>query len=280
MLVSPNEKCSTPPQLPSKNEPLPPPQIAINKTNATSSPSAGSSSSPFASLSALPPAYYTDDVPSLHSLNSIPSKGTNFLYIVEKRGPIRGAWTVDPSIQVPHGLLPQAKNKKKKLDNLNLYCHHKQIHAILTLASDPAKPTKSFLTAHSHHGPVSVEIASRMNQSFHLTAKSKKGDVTIYLPRDFEGPVTFKFRGSDFSPALLPKMTLFGRSDRYGTAFVGDWSKFGNGPRGKDGRYAHWTGDELVVSAKKGLVRICYADEPREEVKPQRSILKRLVGSS
>lgn len=128
--------------------------------------------------------------------------------------------------------------------------------------------------------PAFIFKASRTNQHFHLTAKSKRSHVTIYLPRDFEGPITFKYKRitPHFSDDLLQQMTLFGRDNKQGTVFVGDWSKFGNGPRGKDGRYDHWAGDELVVTTKRGLIRVCYADEPREEVKPPQGILKWLVG--
>ncbi|KAG8997343.1 hypothetical protein FRB94_007698 [Tulasnella sp. JGI-2019a] len=281
MLALPSnfEKSPNLPPLPPRNYLLTPTKRAISNSSTGSSSSSASSSPSSPSSSFLLPPAYTHNGHSASTIDTIHPMRANHLYISENRAPIKGSWTVDPSMHVPQGLLPQVKNKKKKLDNLNFYSHQKQVHATLTLAGG-REPTKSFLSAQSKQGPVTVEITSRTNQRFHLTAVSKRSHVTVYIPRDFEGPITFKYTKipPHFSEGLLPQLTLFGRDNTQGTAFVGDWSKFGNGPKGKDGRYDHWNGDELVVSAKRGLLRVCYTDEPREEIKPPQGLLSRLVG--
>ncbi|KAG8876550.1 hypothetical protein FRB97_004103, partial [Tulasnella sp. 331] len=224
---------------------------------------AAKSSNPIASSSILPPAY-TRNIESFSSIDQNNNRPVNCLYIREKREPIRGAWTIDPAIRIPPGLLAGVKSKKR-MDNLNLYSWE-QIQALLTLAS--GTPTKSHLVVESHQGMVQVDIVSRLNQRFHLTASSKHGPATIYLPRDFEGPITFKYSTVQpyFSEQLLARMTLFGRDNKQGTAFVGDWSQFGDGKRDKNGKYEHWNGDELVVSTRRYGARICYSDEPREVI--------------
>ncbi|KAG9027490.1 hypothetical protein FRB95_007670 [Tulasnella sp. JGI-2019a] len=225
---------------------------------------------PVASPSSLPPAYASNTNASTSSTKKSSSIdwGTtmrvNILHIHEKHQPIIGAWIVDPGMHVPLGLLTDVK-LKKRMDNLNLYSRHKQIRAQLTLASE--SPTKSFLTMETHHGPITVDIGTRTNQRFHLSATSKHGSVTVYLPRDFEGPISFRYKKipPQFSEELQPRMTLIGRDNTQGIAFVGDLSKFGNGCKDKIGRYEHWNGDELVVATKHRAAMICYSDEPREE---------------
>lgn len=81
----------------------------------------------------------------------------NHLYIKAKREPIIGAWTIDSLLSIPAGLLPKIK-KKERLENLHLSSRHKSVHATLALVSDV--PSKSFLTAYSKSGPVSVDIVS------------------------------------------------------------------------------------------------------------------------
>jgi len=201
----------------------------------------------------------------------------NQLYIVEKAAPIRGRWIVDPCLLIPPGLLPAVKSKKR-MDNLRLYSRNKPVQAILALLSETK--SKSFLSMQSKFGAVTVDITTRTNQRFSLNAESKRNDVTIYLPRGFEGPVTFKYKRfpPEFSEEVRSRLTLFGRDCKHGTAFIGDWSKFGDGRPGKDGRYEHWDGDELVMSSKSGVIRVAYTDEPREEQKPPPGLLRKLIG--
>ncbi|KAG8864075.1 hypothetical protein FRB96_006948 [Tulasnella sp. 330] len=212
-----------------------------------------------ASSSVLPPAY-TRSAGTLSSDHRNTDIRVNFLHIREKWTPIDGAWTVDPNVHVPPGLLAEVK-PKKRMHNLNLCSHHRQVRALLTLASEA--PTKSHLVAKSSHGSVIVDIVA-----FYLTAESKHGSVTVYLPRDFEGPIAFRYGYSKtmFSDELLARLILLGQSNGKGTAFIGDLGKFGEGKRDKSGRYEHWYGDELVISTKYRQAKICYSDEPREGV--------------
>lgn len=115
-----------------------------------------------------------------------------------------------------------------------------------------------------------------------MTCECKKGAVVVYLPRDFEGPITFQYKRvyPRFSEEVQSRLTLFSRDSERGTAFLGDWSKFGDGKRSKDGRYQDWAGDELIVSSKWGAIMVCYADEPREEAGPAPSLLRRLIRGS
>jgi len=185
---------------------------------------------------------------------------SNFLHITLEHQPVQGTWTIDPTLRIPESLLPHIKFKDgQRVDNLHLSSHHKAVEATLSLISDV--PSKSYLYLKSEHAPVTVSIVSRVNQRFRLKAKSSHKKVTVRLPRDFEGPITFK-HAPQFSAALLQRLTIIERDGKRGTAFVGDVSAFSSSRLSKDGKaYEGWDGDELSVSTDHGKILLGYADE-------------------
>ncbi|KAG8876551.1 hypothetical protein FRB97_004104 [Tulasnella sp. 331] len=215
-----------------------------------------------ASSSALPPAY-TRDSGSISSIDLKNSMRVNFLHIQEKRESIKGVWTIDPTMRIPQGLLSSIK-ANNRMDNLNLYSWQ-QIQTVLTLASETL--TGSNLVVESYYGMVLVDIVSRTNQRFHLNAASRDGPVTVYLPRDFEGPIAFRFASVQphFSDGVTARMTLISRDTKQATAFIGDCSEFPEEMPDKNGKYENWKGDGLMISTRRCGAKICYSDEPREE---------------
>lgn len=109
------------------------------------------------SSSAYPPAYsYHADARS--TIGSRPNVPVNHLYIVDRHAKISGAWTVDPTINIPASLMPDIRNKKRMLDNFHLSSWQHNIEAALSLIG--AVPTKSHLTVQSRHGDILVDIVS------------------------------------------------------------------------------------------------------------------------
>lgn len=98
----------------------------------------------------------------------------------------------------------------------------------------------------------------RTNQRFRLTASSKHKDVRVYLPRDFEGPISFKSGkgGPDLSEGVKQRLMMFGSDRGSGKAFMGRWDQMGDIKTFDD-----WQGDEAIVTTKHGKVYLAFADE-------------------
>jgi len=186
----------------------------------------------------------------------------NHLYIIEKRIAVQAAYTVDPNLRIPPAFMVPAGRNREAMDNINLYSRFNSVHATLALVSDI--PCRSSIFAGSKRSVVTVKIVSRVNQRFRLTASSKYKGVNIYLPRDFEGPVTFTTRkgspGPIFSEGVKPFMTPFGAKEGNGRAFIGRWGEFGD-----DADPEAWDGDSAFMSTKYGKITVSFADEPVDD---------------
>jgi len=184
----------------------------------------------------------------------------NHIYIQQRNHAISGEWTIDPNVRVPESLLHNLP-KGAERENLFLESHDYSVSIRLKLISDGPEPTRSTLRAASHDGTVTVKILSRANQRFRLSAESKDGHVSVWIPRDFEGPVTFtNVDGTTrFSDAVSKRLAHFSTSGKGGKAFIGSWSTSGfEATAGVEGR---WMGDELVLGSNDGNVTVSYTDE-------------------
>lgn len=110
-----------------------------------------------------------------------------------------------------------------------------------------------------------------MNTKFHLTVKNENASNNVYIPRNFQGPITFtNTNGSTyFSEGLTPYIRHFGKHDGVGRAFIGDLD--GYGEREDD----VWEGDELIVDNQNGRNTIYFCDEADPW---KRSFIARLFG--
>jgi len=144
------------------------------------------------------------------------------------------------------------------MHNLHVVSGEGRVDMDLTLVSD--SPCKSYIHAESHDSKVVVKILSRKNQRFSLTAKSNEGAVTVCIPPDFQGPISYTIRDGHalLSDRIKQHMTPFSTVSGTRRAFIGDWSSSGYGEDSK----VEWQGDELVVSTDEGDIKLFYADEP------------------
>jgi hypothetical protein len=89
-----------------------------------------------------------------------------------------------------------------------------------------------------------------------LHATSENGSADIYLPRNFEGPITLSTKHGSIkrSTAVLDHSTLFFESGGVQRGFVGDHTAWGTDPE-------NWRGDEALLESKNGTVRVWFVDE-------------------
>ncbi|KAG8910529.1 hypothetical protein FRC02_007136, partial [Tulasnella sp. 418] len=137
--------------------------------------------------------------------------------------------------------------------------HNGSTTAEITLAPSGDSKGRALLEVASHNGSAWARVVSRQNQKFRLKATSHNGAVTIKLPDDFEGPVSFSTCNGcvRFSPRLQAKLVTFAKDRKAGKAFIGDWESAGYG----DGDHVDWNGDELIVGTKNGSLYVGFNDE-------------------
>jgi len=194
-------------------------------------------------------------------------KRVNHLYITEANFPVGGTWTVDSSFRIPPSLLPPNSWNGDTLDNLHLLSKNGSVTATIAVVGEPdSERARALLHTESHNGKVQVDIVSRRAKRFRLFAKSRNGPVTVSIPRNFFGPVSFATRNGKvlFSDDVQNSMMLFGRSAQVGKGFIGDFSCSGYGDEtegvGKNAK-VKWDGDELDLASDNSSIRVSFADE-------------------
>lgn len=181
---------------------------------------------------------------------------------------MKGSWTIDPNVSVPPALLSAIPDGEVR-DNVFVKSQNAAVNVGLRLISDSDKPTKSTLRACSTYGTVTVKILSRSNQYFRLIAQSQNGAVNVYIPRDFEGPVSFTneqphFGRTRFSELVQRRLTHLSREAKSGKAFIGSWDAANQDADGEPGS-EWWRGDELVLSSMYGQITVAFLDEAPPE---------------
>lgn len=119
---------------------------------------------------------------------------------------------------------------------------------------------------------------SRQNQRFHLKAESSHGSVTVYIPLDFEGPLTYNTgdHGSiKFSEAIQQRLAHFGGPGGVHKAFIGSLEASGFADVDDD---SEWTGDELYLSTTYGSIKVYYTSEGQEPGSGGVGFFKRFFG--
>ncbi|KAG8855835.1 hypothetical protein FRB96_006657 [Tulasnella sp. 330] len=186
-------------------------------------------------------------------------KRVNYIYINEKNRNVNGSWAIDPKVRLPGQLLPELPSGEERV-NLRINNANGSVSGELSLISDSDAPTQSSLHMRSQNGHVWVKIASRPNQRFCLNTHAESGNVIVYIPSDFEGPLTFTHMNSslELSDEIKKRTKHITQSDTNGKAFIGNWdeSRFSD----KDA----WNGDELSVSSKSGNIRVRFTDEKED----------------
>ncbi|KAG6331973.1 hypothetical protein ID866_7115 [Astraeus odoratus] len=180
-------------------------------------------------------------------------KPTNFLSVIEKDGPIKGTYIIDPSLQVPPASLPPPKESEPE-DRNNLYLHTRNgcvdVDIWLVGRKDSMCVDQMRTTLHlsSGDGSITAKVHSMdAIDPFYLNVFTKDGRVTVLLPRSFHGPLTLQTRDGSctLSSDLLKnsaKLSVVDRTTRY---FVGNYTPSPS-----------WEGDELRVETWDGKIKI------------------------
>ncbi|KAF9240444.1 hypothetical protein BU15DRAFT_87655 [Melanogaster broomeanus] len=190
-------------------------------------------------------------------------KPCNLITLIEKDSAIRGAYVIDPRLQVPANLLPPLITGQTEAERKNLYLHTRDgtvdisIWLIGPNAKAVATPPKkrTTMSVSSNDGSVTVRVNSvDVVDPFLLDVFARDGRVTVLLPQSFRGPLFLKARHgkNELSEGLLRNSTCLGTAEGTTRYFVGDFQA-ATGPR--------WEGDELKVETRDGKIRVRYVDE-------------------
>ncbi|KAG9050161.1 hypothetical protein FS837_007460 [Tulasnella sp. UAMH 9824] len=204
------------------------------------------------------PPPYNSAGPSSPPPTSPPSARVNHLYIYRHNDSVRGSYTVDVDLVIPPQLLPNPV-PGEALHNLKLASNNGGVTGDVVLVGRGDK--RASLVAESKNGGVKFKVLSRRSCPFRLVAQSSNGAVTVYIPRDFIGPITSTTDngGLDLSDAIKQTYYAFSEDGKATKGFIGDWTSSGYGDILQSG--GEWVGDELVVGSKNGRVKVYYIDE-------------------
>jgi len=227
-----------------------------------------------------PPPTYASLQQASSSNQSLPSGGnpTNFLSVTRLHESLRENVTIDPTLYVPAFLLPPLSPDEtlEARKHLRLESTHGSISAHVKIVpnfGDEKCKVRMFMR--STHGGISARIhGQEPRYPFQLIAHSANGNITLRLPRSFQGPIMISLRHGSvkFSDGINQSLTTFGEANYVRHCFVGDFSRWADSRN-------DWNGDEIVIEAKHGGVRIQYEDDaPGSMVRARPSLLNRVFG--
>ncbi|KAH9172933.1 hypothetical protein EDB89DRAFT_820725 [Lactarius sanguifluus] len=167
------------------------------------------------------------------------SSPVNGLYMCTKREVIRGSWSLDPLATVlpTQNLVQmfldgQAAKKKKRFrppktapPTARFISRHGSIHATLRVIGDSSVRSTATIRSETRSGNIVVDLVSiAPMRTVHIDASSRRGSVTLLVPRNFCGLVQLSCRHG--SVEVLPALAASGRvvktKDRETTVLVGD----------------------------------------------------------
>lgn len=210
----------------------------------------------------------------------------NFVTLLKNIGSIKGRYLLDPSLPVPKSFLPELLKDETEEErrNFNVVNKHGSIDIDLTIASyknsegdedDWEEDMKDVLGrkrigiyVNAPNGNIKFAIHGPKPRGmkrlpFKLTVLAQNGKVAVYLPRSFQGFLTFIIdgpgnRGSqafELSPEISTYLYTFSEVGKKRRCFIGDYSSL---------CVDEWEGDEVVVDVKNGGMRVGWDDEVEE----------------
>ncbi len=96
------------------------------------------------------------------------------------------------------------------------------------------------------------------NQAVDIKVYTHNARATVYLPRNFRGPITAGtvHGGITFSSEIQKNLTVFSEVDGTRKAFLGEHAETRYGVDGLD-----WDGDQLEIGSKNAGVKVYYVDD-------------------
>ncbi|KAI6124193.1 hypothetical protein EDD16DRAFT_575942 [Pisolithus croceorrhizus] len=208
--------------------------------------------------------------PTANTLSKPKGNPTNYLSVSKMHGPIIGTYIINPSMHVPPTYLPPLGGGETERDrkNLHLHTHNGSVDVDIWLVGDQRHPEarKDRTTLHvsSGSGSITVKVhAIDAIEPFFLDVFTSTGQITVFLPRSFHGPVALESRyGSHtLSEELLQNSTLLGVVGYTTRFFVGDFLAACDS-------VSQWEDYELKVETRDGWVSVKYVDEVGPGSKP------------
>jgi len=241
-----------------------------------------------------PPGYSTVIAPS--RLNSSPSRVVslsrsrqglapydapfNGLNMYTKREGIRGSWTLDPlATELPTQNLVQifldGQQKKEKgcrfrrsakgtPPTAKFSSRHGNIDAMLRVVGDSLVRSTATIRSETRSGNIVLDLVSiSPMRTVHIDASSRKGSVTLLVPRSFCGLVQLSSRNGTVQ--LLPAMAASGRvistKGKETTVLLGD------GPMPQVG--SDDVTDTARISSRRGRVSLGFSGEDHFTERPK-----------
>lgn len=197
---------------------------------------------------------YADSTQALTSRAPPPGfpGASNYISMQNGHRKIDGEYTIDSSLDVPSALLPPLPAGTTERPNLLLHTRNGMIEANIALVSGTNQRVN--IKLETANGEIEFRMPHRLNsQPFKLNASTRNGEICVYLPRDYAGPLKYQTKNGKikFSDALQP-MT---RQLTNEVSFVGDWQAAGFVD------YESWKGDEVEVHTSNGKITFKYQDE-------------------
>ncbi|KAH7921837.1 hypothetical protein BV22DRAFT_1038166 [Leucogyrophana mollusca] len=226
-----------------------------------------------------PPAYYPQSNPSIPGVvvpqPPFKSKPTNFLELTKDNGHLRGEYVIDPTLVIASSYLPPLIPGQTDYDrnNLNLYTKNGHVQADIWLVGSNAPlamgKRHTTLSLGSRNGTVVARIHPCNGAApFFLNIYARNGQVTVFLPRSFNGALLLSPEHGRiaFSDGIKAASRPLGQFDGRGKYFVGHLPGEAGGG---------WFGDEVRVDSGNGHIRVRYVDESDDGIG---SLLGRLIG--
>ncbi|KXN82764.1 hypothetical protein AN958_02203 [Leucoagaricus sp. SymC.cos] len=228
-----------------------------------------------------PPPTYASLQQATSSSQSLSAPGgnpTNYFSMTRVHESIRETVIIDPALFIPAYLLPplahdETPNSRR---HLRLESTHGSISANVKIVPNfGGERCKVRMLMRSTHGGITARIQGKEpRHPFQLVAHSANGNIALRLPRSFQGPIVISLRHGSvkFSDGIDQHLTTFGEANHVRHCFVGDFSRWADSRK-------DWSGDELIIEARHGGVRISYEDDaPGSVVRSRPSLLNRVFG--
>jgi hypothetical protein len=195
-----------------------------------------------------------------------------------KREAIRGSWTIDPMApMVPEQNLVQmflyGQSQKKKCrrsrrpklapPTAKFGTRHGNIQATLRVLGDSMVRSIATIRAESRKGNIVLDLASiAPMRTVHMDAYSRKGSVTLLVPRSFCGLVqlTSRHGAVELLPALAASCRVINTKNKEITVLLGD------GPMPNVG--SDNITDTARISSRHGSVRLGFSGEDHFTERP------------
>jgi len=221
-----------------------------------------------------PPAY-SPPVParpvsaSRNGQAAVPSSPpVNGLYLYTKREAIRGSWALDPlAALLPTQNLVQmfldGKPSKKRFrtpkgipPTATFSSRHGSVQAILRVVENASVRSTAKVYSKTRSGNITLDFNSiAPMRTVHIDARSRRGNVTLLVPRNFSGLVQLSSRhGSvEMLPALAASARIVQNNGKETTVLVGD------GPMPQVG--SDDITDTARLYSRHGRIRLGYSGE-------------------